>query len=56
MKIKLNVYKYWSKPLGFHRFYRGLTKDTYTGWQFGLYLIGLEYYKPGGARCSESER
>lgn len=42
-RILLNVYKFWSRPWGFHRFYRGLTPDTYAGWQFGLYFIGIEH-------------
>ena len=43
IRVLFAPYRFWSRPWGFHRFYRGLTPDTYAGWQFGLWIVGVEY-------------
>jgi len=47
-KVKWLPYRYWQRPWGFHRFYRGLSDipNHPCGWQFGLYVVGLEYSGP----------
>jgi hypothetical protein len=42
-RVVFLVYRFWQRPWGFHRYYTGRTPDTYAGWIFGLYVIGIEY-------------